>query len=85
LRVLFRGDGFGGFYHAHRLGLGLLLTLKSILMFLMTFVVFSDVYTLSIDFEDYSAISIELLYHVSDPSTDFEDHSDVSIEFCILF
>jgi len=33
-------------------------------MFLMTFVVFSDVYSLSIDFEDYSAISIELLYRI---------------------
>ena len=35
-----------------------LLTLKSIPMFLMTFVVFSDVCSLSIDFEVYSDVSI---------------------------
>ena len=34
-----------------------LLTLKSIAMFLMTFVVFFDVCSLSIDFEDYSDVS----------------------------
>jgi len=34
-----------------------LLTLKSILMFLWTFVVFYSVYSLSIDFEVYSDVS----------------------------
>jgi len=50
-----------------------LLTLKSILMFLWTFVVFYNVYSLSIDFEVYSNVSI-----------DFEVYSDVSDNFCSL-
>ena len=35
------------------------LTLKTIPMFLLTFVVFSYVYSLSVDFEDYSDVSID--------------------------
>ena len=35
------------------------LTLKSFPMFLLTFVVFSYVYSLSIDFEVYSDVSID--------------------------
>jgi hypothetical protein len=38
-----------------------LLTLKSIPMFLLTFVVFYDVYSLSIDFVVYSDVSIDFL------------------------
>ena len=50
------------------------LTLKTIPMFLLTFVYFCDVSDSSIDFKDYSAISIDL----SDVSIDFEDYSAIS-------
>jgi hypothetical protein len=45
--------------------------------FLMTFVYFCDVSDSSIDFEDYSDVSIDC----SDVSIDFEDYSDVSSDF----
>jgi hypothetical protein len=44
---------------------------------LMTFVYFCDVSDSSIDFEDYSDVSIDF----SDVSIDFEDYSDISIDF----
>src|ERR1700749_4853505 len=50
-----------------------LLTLKTIPLFLLT----CDV---SIDFEDYSDVSIDF----SDVSIDFEDYSAISNDFCIL-
>ena len=47
---------------------------------LMTFVYFCDVCDSSIDFEDYSDVSIDF----SDVSIDFEDYSAISNDFCIL-
>ena len=55
-----------------------LLTLKSIPLFVVTFVVFYDVSEPSIDFEVYSAISNDF----SDVSIDFEDYSTISNLWC---
>ena len=52
-------------------------------MFLLTFVVFSYVYSLSIDFEDYSDVLLTFVVFYSVYSL-LWDYSDVSIYFCSL-
>ena len=58
--------------------------MKTIPLYLFTFVYFYDVFDPSIDFEDHSDVSIDFLYTFLDPSIDFEDYSAISIDFCIL-
>jgi hypothetical protein len=58
--------------------------LKTIPLYLFTFVYFYDVFDPSIDFEDHSDVSIDFVYTFLDPSIDFEDYSAISIDFCIL-
>ena len=58
--------------------------MKTIPLYLFTFVYFYDVVDPSIDFEDHSDVSIDFLYTFLDPSIDFEDYSAISIDFCIL-